>query len=147
MFRHEMSAHTRALPNPDGSYRSERLHRALTDPSWSAWILTAGQHPIGLALARALDEPVHVLNSFFVVTPARRRGIGSSFARAVIDGHSGGTWAVAFQDTNTAAARFWPALAGSYDRAWTLEHRRNPDRPELPPDAWVTFRSGPPKPR
>jgi predicted acetyltransferase len=146
MFRHEMSSHTRALPSPDGTYRSERLERALIDPAWGAWILTAGQHPIGLALARALDQPVHVLNSFFVVAPARRRGVGSSFASAVVDAHPG-TWTVAFQDANTAAARFWPALAAGYDPAWRLEHRRVPDRPELPPDAWVTFRADPPRTR
>jgi predicted acetyltransferase len=141
IFRHEMSTFTRALPNADGSYRSERLHLALTDPSWSAWLLTAGEHPVGLAVARALDRPVHVLNSFFVVAPARRRGVGSSFARAVVDAHPG-TWTVAFQDANTAAARFWPALAAGLDREWTLEHRAVPDRPDLPPDAWVTFTSG-----
>jgi len=70
IFRHEMSIYTRALPNPDGTYRSERLLLGLSDPSWRAWMLTADDRPIGFTLVRALDQPVHVLTSFFIVAPA-----------------------------------------------------------------------------
>lgn len=34
LFRHEMSAITGTLPNPDGGFRRERLDAALTDPGW-----------------------------------------------------------------------------------------------------------------
>lgn len=56
IFRHDMSAYSRALPNPDGTYRSERLLRGLSDPSWRAWILTAADRPVGFALVRGLDQ-------------------------------------------------------------------------------------------
>jgi predicted acetyltransferase len=138
IFRHEMSTHTHGLPNRDGTYRRERLLLGLSDPSWTAWILAAGDHPIGFALVRALDQPVHVLNSFFVVAPARRRGLGLQFARAVVAANPG-RWTVAFQGANTAATRFWPRLAASFTSDWDLEYRPVPDRPDLPPDTWVTF--------
>lgn len=143
IFRHDMSAYTRALPDRDGTYRRERLLLGLTDQAWSAWILAADDHPIGFALVRALDQPVHVLNSFFVVAPARRRGLGLRFARAVIQADPG-RWTVAFQDANTAATRFWPRLAASFTSDWDLEYRPVPDRPDLPADTWVTFETDKP---
>jgi len=41
----------------------------LSDPSWGAWILNAGDRPIGLALVRARNQPAHVLNCFFSSSP------------------------------------------------------------------------------
>jgi predicted acetyltransferase len=102
LFRHHLSAWSADLPAADGSYRSEGLRRALSDPGWNAWLLTAGEHPIGLALTRAMHDPVHVLNSFFLVIPARGRGLGRAFARTVVAG-TPGRWSVAFQDANPAA--------------------------------------------
>jgi predicted acetyltransferase len=133
-----MSTYTRALHNHDGTYRRERLLLGLRDPSWTAWMLAAGDHPIGFAVVRALDQPVHVLNSFFVVAPARRCGLGLQFASTVVAANPG-RWAVAFQDANIAAAQFWPKLAAEFAPDWTLEHRPVPSRPDLPADAWVTF--------
>lgn len=138
LFRHHMSTYDRALPAVDGSYRSERLERALTDHSWSAWLLTAGEHPVGFALTRAMDEPIHVLNSFFLVAPARRGGLGLRFARVVLSA-TPGNWAVAYQDANEAAVRLWPAVAASFGDGWIREYRAIPGRPELRPDTWVTF--------
>lgn len=141
LFRHDMSAYGRDLPGADGSYRSERLELALADPAWDAWLLTAAEHPIGFALTRAMDQPVRVLNSFFLVVPARRRGLGLAFADAVLSA-TPGTWEVAYQDANAAAASFWPAVAARFGEQWVREHRPVPGRPELPPDTWVTFTTG-----
>lgn len=58
-------------------------------------------------------KPVHVLNSFFVVAPARRCGLGLQFASTVVAANPG-RWAVAFQDANIAAAQFWPKLAAEF---------------------------------
>lgn len=138
VFRHHMSTYTGELPRPDGRYRSDRLDRALADPTWNAWMLTAGQHPIGFALTRSLDEPTKVINSFFVVTPARRDGLGTAFARAIVT-HSPGRWSVAYQDPNHAAAAFWPRIAAGFDPEHQLERRPVPGKPHLPPDVWVTF--------
>jgi len=49
-----------------------------------------------------------------LVAPARRRGLGLQFARTAIDANPG-TWTVAFQDANIAAAQFWQKLAARLD--------------------------------
>ena len=47
---------------------------------------------------------------------------------------------VAFQAENEPAVHFWRgvARAASGDR-WTEELRAVPDRPDLPPDSWISF--------
>lgn len=75
MFRHEMSEFTGALPNPDGTFRSERLQSAFTgDPDWAAYLVMSGEAPVGLALVRSLSAPTRVLNSFFIVRAGTSAG-------------------------------------------------------------------------
>lgn len=139
LFRHDLSAVTGALPKCDGRYRTERLDRALAgETGWQAWLLESGPHPVGLAVARALDEPVAVISSFFVVAGARRTGAGRRLVGSVVATRPG-RWSVAHQQRNAAAAAFWPAVAADLDPGWTSERRPVPGRPELPPDTWVTF--------
>jgi predicted acetyltransferase len=139
MFRHDMSEFRGRLPNPDGTFRSERLAAAFERPDWAAYLLLAGDRPAGLAVVRDLTAPVRVLSSFFVVRGARRTGIGLRAVREITGRHPG-AWEVAFQDDNGAAAEFWrraaAAIAGA---AWTLERRPVPGEPELPPDVWISF--------
>lgn len=148
LFRHDMSSITGALPDRRGRYREERLENALAcQPGWQAWIMTAAEHPIGFAIARALDEPIHVLSSLFVVLPARREGVGTRLATTVLRAHPG-TWRIAYQPANAPAARFWPRVAAFLDPAWTCERLQVPGRPELPPDAWIQLTvPGTPSPR
>jgi predicted acetyltransferase len=89
-------------------------------------------------LVRSLDEPTKVINSFFIVAPARGGGVGTEFVRAIVT-TTPGRWSVAYQDANAAAAAFWPRVAARIDPGRQLDHRPVPGRPELPPDAWVTF--------
>lgn len=139
MFRHDMSEFVGQLPNPDGTFRSERLQSAFADPDWEAYLLMRGDRPVGLALVRGLAGPVRVLNAFFVVRAVRRTGIGLHAVRQVIGRHPG-PWEVAFQDSNLAAVRFWrrvgTEIAGD---AWTEERRPVPGRADLPPDVWICF--------
>lgn len=144
LFRHDMSEFDQVLPGPDGAFRRERLEAALSgDPDWAAYLLWSGEHPAGLAFVRGLAGPARVLNSFFVVRGARRRGVGRHAARQVLARHPG-CWEVAFQDTNPAAVRFWRRVAteatGRAGATWTEELRPVPGRPELPPDSWISFR-------
>ncbi|AZM52538.1 GNAT family N-acetyltransferase [Streptomyces sp. WAC 01529] len=139
MFRHDMSEVDGRLPNPDGSFRDEWLRAALADADWAPYLLMSGDRPAGLALVRGVSGPTRVLNSFFVVRGARRRGIGLQAAQEVLAKHPG-RWEIAFQDANTAAARFWRRVAAKAACGeWTEEHRPVPQRPDLPPDAWISF--------
>lgn len=119
LFRHDMSRFSAALPFADGTFRSEWLDAALrADPGWRAWILTAGIRPIGFALVRDADQPVRILNSFFVVAGARRSGLGLQFARAVFS-DAPGEWKVAYQERNRAAVGFWSRVTEGFDRSWS----------------------------
>lgn len=142
MFRHDMSEFQGGLPNADGTFRSDRLTAAFTDPDRRAYVLTSDDRPAGFAIVRGLAAPTRVLNSFFVVRGARRRGVGLAAVRDVVRRHPG-PWEVAFQDANTGAVRFWRKVAAALAGArWTEERRAVPGRPELPPDAWISFDAG-----
>jgi hypothetical protein len=81
-----------------------------------------------------------VLNSFFVVRGARREGIGLTAVREVVLRHPG-PWEIAFQYDNEPAVRFWRRVAGELAvDAWSEETRPVPNRPDLRPDAWISFR-------
>ncbi|MEW2529889.1 GNAT family N-acetyltransferase [Streptomyces sp. NPDC047071] len=139
LFRHDMSEFNSVLPNPDGTFRSDWLHAALTQADWAPYLLTSGASPVGLAFVRSLTAPTRVLNSFFVVRGARRSGIGLRAVQEVLAKHPG-PWEVAFQESNVAAVAFWrrvaTVIAGD---AWTEERRPVAGRPDLPPDTWITF--------
>ncbi|GHH78492.1 hypothetical protein GCM10018793_29090 [Streptomyces sulfonofaciens] len=140
LFRHDMAEFGGPLPAPDGTYRRERLDAALAGgPDWAAYLLVSGERPAGFAFVRGLSGSTYVLNSFFVARGARRAGVGLRAVQDVVARHPG-AWEVAFQDANTGAVRFWrrvaTAIAGD---AWTEEHRPVPGRPEVPPDAWISF--------
>ncbi len=140
LFRHEMSQFTGELPAVDGTYRSVRLDHALDTGrrDAQAWLLSTAEHPLGLAVTRAMDEPARVLTSFFLVTPARRGGLGTAFARTVLTA-SPGTWSIAHQPANRPAAAFWTRVADGFGPGWRQELREVPGRPGAPPDAWLTL--------
>ncbi|MFD2792274.1 GNAT family N-acetyltransferase [Promicromonospora vindobonensis] len=144
LFRHDMSEVSGALPGPSGQFRRERLDAAFTEPGWRgllAHLETDGvaASPVGFALVRGVDSPSRVLSSFFVVRGARRSGVGRELAAQVLASFPG-RWEIAFQDANLPAVRFWRAVAtNAVGQAWTEEHRAVPDRPDLPPDTWISL--------
>lgn len=139
MFRHDMSEFGGQLPDPDGSFRSERLESALGDSDWAAYLVLSGVHPVGMAFVRSLSGPVRVLNTFFIVRGARRTGVGMRAVESVLARHPG-RWEVAFQDDNDRAVRFWRRVATELGRpGWTEERRPVPGRPSAPPDVWISF--------
>jgi predicted acetyltransferase len=139
MFRHDMSEFQGGLPEPDATFRGERLASAFADPGWAAYLMVSGDRPAGFAFVRGLDGPVRVLNSFFVVRAARRAGVGLRAVRDVVARHPG-PWEVAFQDANAGAVAFWRRVATDLaGDAWTEERRPVPGRPDAPPDVWISF--------
>lgn len=139
MFRHDLSEFRGLLPDPDGTFRSDRLRSAFDDPDWVAYLVTSADRPVGIALVRGVTGPTRVLNGFFVVRGVRRNGTGLRAVREVVAQHPG-PWCVAFQDDNVAAVRFWRRVADDVaGEAWTEERRPVPGRPDLPPDVWISF--------
>ncbi|WP_329338693.1 GNAT family N-acetyltransferase [Streptomyces sp. NBC_00663] len=141
LFRHDLSEFGGQLPNPDGTFRTERLEAAFSgDEDWAAYLISRAEHPVGFAFVRGLDGPTRVLNSFFVVRGVRRSGVGMRAVRDVVARHPG-EWTVAFQDANPGAVRFWRRVGETIaPGAWEEERRPVPDRPGLAPDVWVSFR-------
>jgi predicted acetyltransferase len=143
MFRHDMSEFEGVLPHPDGTFRQDRLRLAFGEPDWIPYLVRADDRPVAFAFVRGLAGPTRVLNSFFVVRGARRSGVGLRAVREIIARHPG-SWDIAFQDANVAAVRFWRRVATEVaGDAWTEERREVPGRPDLPPDAWISFRTAP----
>ena len=142
MFRHDLSEFGGTLPNPDGTFRSERLQASFDHPDWAPYLLASGEHPVGLALVRGLSERVRVLSGFFVVRGVRRAGVGLHAVRTVVALHPG-PWEIAFQDANAGAVRFWRRAAAEIaGDDWTEDRRPVPGRPDLPPDVWISFDTG-----
>ncbi|WP_031478370.1 GNAT family N-acetyltransferase [Streptomyces bicolor] len=141
LFRHDMSEFGGQLPNPDGTFRKEWLEAAFAGGGgWVPYLFSRGEQPVGFAFVRAVGGPVRVLNSFFVVRGARRAGVGLWAVREVVRRHPG-DWEVAFQDGNPGAVRFWRRVAEELaPGCWTEERRAVPDRPDLAPDVWLSFR-------
>ena len=140
LFRHDMSAFTGALPFADGTFRRERLEASFTEEGWATYLFHEADRPVGFAHARNLEGagPI-VLSSFFLVAGVRRRGYGLRAALDVVRRHPG-DWEVAFQDSNSAAVAFWPRVASAAGgESWRLEHRPIPGKPEIAPDAWISF--------
>ncbi|MEU6255710.1 GNAT family N-acetyltransferase [Streptomyces sp. NPDC047043] len=143
MFHHDLSGFRGVLPNPDGTFRSDRLDSAFTEAGWAPYLFVREERPLGFAFVRSLDGPTRVLNSFFVVRGARREGIGLTALREVVLRHPG-TWEIAFQYANDPAVRFWRRAATELvGDAGTEETRPVPNRPDLAPDVWISFRVGP----
>ncbi|WP_369246889.1 GNAT family N-acetyltransferase [Streptomyces sp. R41] len=139
LFQHDMSGFRGVLPNPDGTFRSERLDAAFTDADRVPYLVASGEHPVGFVFVRGLNGPARVLSSFFVVSGARRQGIGLRAVREVVARHPG-PWGVAFQDNNPTAVCFWRRVAAEIaGDDWTEERRPVPARPDLLPDVWISF--------
>ena len=141
MFRHDLSEFQGQLPRPDGSYRSEWLENVLKGhPEWAGYLISLGEVPIGFCFMRALQQPVHVLNAFFLVRPARRRGYGLKAVLEVLSNHPG-PCDVAFQGNNETAVAFWQRVATELSGdGWTQEERPIVGKPEATPDLWISFK-------
>ncbi len=139
LFRHDLSGLTGTLPFPDGTFRTERIEAAFTDPDWTAYLFGSGGHPVGFGIVRGLGAPTRVLNSFFVVHGARRTGLGLRAAVELMHRYPG-PWEVAFQAANPPAVAFWRRVAAEVaGEDWTEQARDVPGRPDLPPDLWITL--------
>jgi predicted acetyltransferase len=136
LFQHDLSEFRGTMPDSRGRFKTDRLRRYLSDADRTGYLFRRGPHLAGFALIRGLAGQPRVMGEFFVVRAARRQRIGHHAALAIIERHPG-TWEIAFQEDNLAAARFWRAFAAG--RPHHEERRPVPDKPDVPPDTWLVL--------
>jgi predicted acetyltransferase len=154
LYRHDLSefrgTHGPAgfrgsLPSEDGTFHVRTLLPFLeADADRAAYLLYSGSSAGGFAFVSGVTSPVRLLCEFFVVRGLRRHGIGRAAADELFARHPG-TWEIAFQENNVAAARFWRRVASEAAGGDVHEERRPvPNKPEVPPDVWITISVGRP---
>jgi predicted acetyltransferase len=137
LYAHDLSEFRGSMPDGEGRYQLGRLPTYLDDPDRAAYLFCQGSAPMGFALIRGLSGEPRVIGEFFVVRAARRHGVGHRAALELL-GRYPGRWEIAFQEENSAAARFWRAVAtAAVGDAWTEELRPIPNKPEATPDVWL----------
>lgn len=138
-YQHDLSEFRGSMPGPDGRYKHSRVAMYLGSPDRSAFLVKVDEAPAGFVMIRELDESSRVLGEFFVVRSLRRQGLGRTVATQVFSRHPG-RWQIAFQEANLRAVRFWTDLATRLvGNAWTVAPRPVPEKPDVPPDLWLTF--------
>lgn len=143
LAQHDLSEFRGTLPGPDGRYAADWLPRYFEDAGRHAYLVERGTELAGLALTRPLPDGATSIVSFFVVRALRRRSVGRDAALALLR-QQPGRWAIAYQEANAGAARFWRRLAtAAVGSAWREERRPVPGNPALPPDTWVLLDTRP----
>ena len=149
LYRHDLSEfrgeHTPegirgTLPGEDGTFNARGLLPFLeADPDRAAYLFYRGASPVGFVLVSGLAARSRLMSEFFVVRGARRQGVAGAAVRELLARHPG-EWEIPFQDNNVAAARFWRAMAIDVaGDAVREELRPVPNKPEIPPDVWITL--------
>ena len=139
LYAHDLSELRGALPDAEGLFRAGRLPTYLTDADRACHLVVHQDAVAGFGLVRGLASGPRVLGEFFVVRAVRRAGVGAAAARLLLQAYPG-RWEVAFQEANAGAARFWRRVATDVaGEGWHEEARSVPDKPEVPPDTWLTL--------
>jgi predicted acetyltransferase len=139
LYSHDLSEFRGSLPDGEGLFRAGRLPTYLTDADRACHLVVHDGAVVGFGLVRGLAVEPRVLGEFFVVRAVRGAGVGAAAARLLLAAYPG-RWEVAFQEANPAAARFWRRVAAEVaGDTWGEEERSVPDKPEIPPDVWLTL--------
>jgi predicted acetyltransferase len=140
LYRHDLSEFRNSMPDDDGLFQERPLLPYFADdPDRIAYLVYFGTRPAGLVLVHGLSADHREIGEFFVVRHLRRRRVGHQLALKVL-AHYPGRWQIAFQEENPGAARFWRQVAtAAAGNGWTEELRQNPDKPQIPPDVWITL--------
>jgi len=139
LYAHDLSEFRGTMPDEEGLFRAGRLPTYLTEADRACHLVRHDDAWAGFGLVRSTGDATHVMGEFFVVRGARRSGVGREAARMLLRTYPG-RWEIAFQDDNAGAARFWRQVATDLvGDAWHEEPRPVPDKPEIPPDLWLTL--------
>lgn len=139
LYAHDLSEFRGSRPDDEGLFRAGRLPTYLADPDRACHLVLHDGAVAGFGLVRGLGAGPRVMGEFFVLRGLRRAGVGAEAARLLLSAYPG-SWEVAFQDANPGAARFWRRVATEVaGDGWREEERPVPDKPEVPPDVWLTL--------
>lgn len=144
-FRNDM-AHliVGSFPHADGRYKHLPLDAHPGSPDhagYLAWQLhpqTDEPAPVGFALVDGIASERRSISAFWTAPAVRRTGVGRTLALHALGAHAA-PWAIAFQGQNPAAGHFWRTIAcEAWGEGWTEEQRPVPNRPDVPPDHWIS---------
>ncbi|MGW0392761.1 GNAT family N-acetyltransferase [Streptomyces sp. NPDC003042] len=145
LYRHDMSEFLGYLPSADGRFAFDALALFFGDPGREVLLIEYGSTYAGFVLTRRTSEGDTSISAFFVVRALRRRGVGRRAALELLTSRPG-RWAIAFQDPNTGAARFWRGVATEAVGAAAWREERRPVRPPAPAtepdDNWIFLDTG-----
>jgi len=108
LYIHEWSGLLDIPIGADARYEYEGLAHYRDRDVRAAYLFLDGVAPLGFALARRDERGRWNVEEFFVVTGARRRGLGAAAARRLFAGHPG-PWTFTVRPENPAALAFWRA--------------------------------------
>jgi predicted acetyltransferase len=138
--RHGPEGFRGTLPDENGLYKLAGLLPFFDDDGErAAYVFYSDASPVGFAFVAGVTSEPRTISEFFVVRGARRQGIALAAVGELFVLHPG-TWEIAFQENNVAAARFWRGVTAEAASDGVREERRPvPGKPEVPPDVWLTF--------
>jgi predicted acetyltransferase len=133
---------SQSYPYPDGRYNVRPLE-GFPAPGREGWLAWAPHPqldedaPVGFALVDGVGTPDQLLAHFFVVSAARRTGVGRALAAHVLAQHPA-PWTVAFQHDNTDAGPFWRRVwSDAFGDGWVETEEPVPGKPDVSPDHWI----------
>lgn len=114
LYLYEMSDHDGREIGEDGVFRYPHFSVYWTDPERTPLLIRADGRLAGFAFVREVAPGVLDMAEFFVLRVWRRRGVGRTAARRVLDRHRG-RWEIRFFPGNAAGAALWESLAAERD--------------------------------
>ena len=136
-YRNDLAGIVQGYPRADGRYNHSWLDDWAAADDVAGYLAREGDAPVGFAVVNRLSEGPHGIGGFWVAPVVRGTGLGRTLALDVLGRHPG-DWEIAFQQDNTTAARFWRRIADEVFGTWTEEARPVPEKPDVPPDHWIS---------
>lgn len=137
--RHDLSEFRGYTPGPDGLFAFDKLPSFFNEPDRHPYLIYHGSTVAGFTLTQGRSDGARSVYAFFVVRALRRQRVGQRAAQELLRLEPG-PWAIAFQEENQGAARFWrQAVTAAVGSAWQEEQRPVPPPApaHLPPDTWL----------
>jgi predicted acetyltransferase len=143
--RHDLSEFRGYTPDDRGVYAFRKLPLFFTEPGHRAYLIYHGRTLAGFTLTHPRPDGANSVFAFFIVRALRRKGIGQQAAQGLLQ-LLPGRWAIAFQEENSGAARFWRQVATAVVGPAWQEERLPPASPAaagLPADTWLLLDTTP----